>query len=36
MPAGSEPGHGEHGYYLAVPGSVAWQDIHVRIAASLT
>jgi hypothetical protein len=29
------PGYGEHGYYLAASGSVAWKDIYAAIARAL-
>ena len=33
--AGSNPGHGKQGYYLASSGSVAWDDIYARMAVTL-
>ncbi|CAN8100997.1 unnamed protein product [Discula destructiva] len=32
---GEDPGHGKNGYFLASPGSVAWDDIYAAMAASL-
>ena len=32
---GSNPDSGKHGYYLASPGSVAWNEIYTAIAAVL-
>lgn len=32
---GEDPGHGKNGYFLASPGSVAWDDIYTAMAASL-
>lgn len=32
---GKEQGHGKEGYYLASPGSVAWDDIYGRMAKTL-
>lgn len=32
---GEDPGHGKNGYFLASPGSVAWDDIYAAVAASL-
>ncbi|RVX67347.1 hypothetical protein B0A52_09128 [Exophiala mesophila] len=34
--AGQDPGHGKNGYYLASPGSVAWDDIYLAMAKRLT
>ena len=33
--AGENPGYGKNGYYLASPGSVAWEDIYAAMAASM-
>jgi hypothetical protein len=33
--SGSDPGHDEQGYYLASPGSVAWDDIYSAMAKEL-
>lgn len=33
--SGKKPGSGKKGYYLASPGSVAWEDIYAAIATSL-
>ncbi|KAI1822924.1 hypothetical protein F4861DRAFT_358681 [Xylaria intraflava] len=33
--AGDNPSHGKNGFYLASPGSVAWDDLYAAIAASL-
>lgn len=30
-----DPGHGKSGYFLASPGSVAWDDLYTAMAASL-
>lgn len=32
---GQDPGHGKNGYFLASPGSVAWDDIYAAMAAAL-
>jgi len=32
---GKNPGSGKHGYYLASPGSVAWNDLYIAMAAAL-
>ncbi|KAI0468504.1 hypothetical protein F4859DRAFT_517057 [Xylaria cf. heliscus] len=32
---GENPGHGKNGYYLASPGSVAWDDLYAAIASAL-
>ncbi|KAJ4422974.1 hypothetical protein N0V82_002368 [Gnomoniopsis sp. IMI 355080] len=31
-----DPGHGKNGYYLASPGSIAWDDLYTAMAASLS
>ncbi|KAK6217937.1 hypothetical protein LQW54_002992 [Pestalotiopsis sp. IQ-011] len=33
--SGSNPGHGKNGYYLASPGSVAWDDLYGAMAETL-
>ncbi|KAF3005298.1 hypothetical protein E8E14_008737 [Neopestalotiopsis sp. 37M] len=33
--SGSNPGHGKQGYYLASPGSVAWDDLYDAMAKAL-
>ncbi|KAI0177405.1 hypothetical protein BJ166DRAFT_22228 [Pestalotiopsis sp. NC0098] len=33
--SGSNPGHGKNGYYLASPGSVAWDDLYDAMAKTL-
>ncbi|ETS75827.1 hypothetical protein PFICI_12771 [Pestalotiopsis fici W106-1] len=33
--SGANPGYGKHGYYLASPGSVAWDDLYDAMAAAL-
>lgn len=33
--AGKDLGHGKAGYFLASPGSVAWDDLYTAIAAAL-
>ncbi|KAH8161917.1 hypothetical protein CIB48_g6327 [Xylaria polymorpha] len=33
--AGENPGYGKNGYYLASPGSVAWDDIYAAMASAL-
>ncbi|KAI1374350.1 NAD(P)-binding protein [Hypoxylon crocopeplum] len=33
--AGENPSHGKNGYYLASPGSVAWDDMYTAVAAAL-
>ncbi|KAI1128684.1 hypothetical protein F5Y10DRAFT_240013 [Nemania abortiva] len=33
--AGENPGYGKNGYYLASPGSVAWDDLYDAMAAAL-
>ncbi|KAF2807812.1 NAD(P)-binding protein [Mytilinidion resinicola] len=33
--SGKEPGYGKNGYYLASPGSVAWDDIYSSMAKAL-
>lgn len=35
MLAGKNPGSGEHGYYLAASGSVAWLDLYAAFADAL-
>lgn len=32
---GKDPGHGKEGYFLASPGSVAWDDLYTAMAAAL-
>ncbi|KAG8157859.1 hypothetical protein KVR01_012131 [Diaporthe batatas] len=32
---GKDPGHGKNGYFLASPGSVAWDDLYTAMAAAL-
>jgi hypothetical protein len=33
--AGESPGYGKNGYYLASPGSVAWDDLYESMARAL-
>lgn len=32
---GEDPGHGKDGYFLASPGSVAWDDLYAAFATAL-
>lgn len=32
---GENPGHGKNGYYLASPGSIAWDDLYAAMATAL-
>lgn len=33
--SGEDPGHGRNGYFLASPGSVAWDDLYAAMAAAM-
>ncbi|KAK7730350.1 hypothetical protein SLS53_009050 [Cytospora paraplurivora] len=33
--SGEDPGHGRNGYFLASPGSVAWDDLYTAMAAAM-